>query len=148
MDLSPSHLLFSFIGRIGRWQFWFGFMLVSLVQAVLVARLGVGMDGEVESAPDRLWLLTLLPTMLPEFALAVKRLHDRGENGWWAAPMLLPSWYGFLADAFDVLPISAERYSIIDLMFLVWIVIELGMLKGQSGDNAYGPDPLARDPKT
>ena len=29
----------------------------------------------------------------------------------------------------------------------IWAIIDLGFLKGTDGDNEYGPDPFAKNPK-
>ncbi len=55
----------------------------------------------------------------PWFAIAVKRFHDRDQSGWWSLIGLVP------------------------LIGQIWLLVVLGFLKGSSGDNRFGPDPLA-----
>ena len=35
-----------------------------------------------------------------------------------------------------------------ELLFSIWLVIELGFLRGTVGQNWFGPDPLAGSPDT
>jgi len=53
------------------------------------------------------------------FAIGCKRCHDRGRSGWFQLIVLIP------------------------LVGQIWLFIELGLLKGDEGENIYGPDPLA-----
>lgn len=48
----------------------------------------------------------------------IKRCHDRGKSGWWVLLTLIP------------------------IVGFIWAVIDLGMLAGDEGENAYGADPL------
>ena len=54
---------------------------------------------------------------IPMISVGVRRLHDTGRSGWWFWIMLLPV-AGF-----------------------IWHTV-LMFLKGDKGDNEYGPDPL------
>ncbi len=66
------------------------------------------------------WLAGLLQLALayPTFAVAVKRCHDRNKSGWWSLLLLIP------------------------VVGIIWAVIDLGLLEGTDGGNAYGPDPF------
>ena len=59
-----------------------------------------------------------LASIYPIIALYAKRWHDRGKSGWWTLIGLIPIIGG------------------------LWILIELGFLKGTYGSNQYGPDPV------
>lgn len=52
-------------------------------------------------------------------AVGIKRCHDRGKVGWWILLSFIP------------------------LIGVIWAIIDLGILQGDEGDNAYGPNPLA-----
>jgi uncharacterized membrane protein YhaH (DUF805 family) len=54
-------------------------------------------------------------------ASAVKRMHDRGKSPAWLLIALIP------------------------ILGPLWLFIELGLRKGNSGENQYGPDPLELD---
>ncbi len=55
----------------------------------------------------------------PSIAVSAKRCHDRGKSAWWCLLFLIP------------------------LVGVVWAIIDLGILEGDSGDNRYGSSPLA-----
>ena len=50
-------------------------------------------------------------------AVCVKRCHDRDKSGWWCLLLLIP------------------------YVGVIWAIIDLGILEGESGDNLYGPEP-------
>jgi uncharacterized membrane protein YhaH (DUF805 family) len=50
----------------------------------------------------------------------VKRWHDRDKSGWWVLINFIP------------------------LVGPLWTLIECGFIKGTTGENRFGPDPLAR----
>ena len=140
------NLLFSFFGRIGRGGFWLGFLLTLILSAVILGLIfGVmipwndptlllrGPDGEPLTNPDGSFQINMEhPAIIPafvagivgyvlllwtQFAVAVKRAHDRGKSGWWTLLMFIP------------------------LVGFFWWLVDLGILEGQQGPNEYGPDP-------
>lgn len=48
----------------------------------------------------------------------IKRLHDIDKSGWWSMLLLIP------------------------IIGWLWLLVECGCLKGSTGQNQYGPDPL------
>jgi uncharacterized membrane protein YhaH (DUF805 family) len=76
-------------------------------------------------------------------ATTIKRLHDRNKSGWWivlfiVAPNLLGKFGDSLGDS-DV----AVFLGLIAFVLNIWGAVELLFLKGTSGPNRFGPDPLA-----
>src|SRR5690606_7958446 len=71
-------------GRIGRRAFWLGFVVV--VAALFVADLLVRALG----VADAVAITLLVELGYPLVAILVKRLHDRGRSGWWAALLAAP----------------------------------------------------------
>lgn len=74
-------------------------------------------------------------------ATAIKRLHDRDRNGWWIvafffAPNLLLHLSGRLPHW--LAPIDWAWYAL-----WLWGFVEMFVLRGTSGSNRFGPDPLA-----
>ena len=59
-----------------------------------------------------------LVTIIPNIAIAIRRLHDRDYSGWWYLLVFIPliGW----------------------LILFIWFC-----LKGTDGPNRFGPDPLA-----
>ena len=67
-----------------------------------------------------LFNVLLLAVLWALIAVSAKRFHDREKSGWW------------------------QLISIIPIIGWLWLFIELGCLKGTTGANKYGPDPLAK----
>ncbi len=65
---------------------------------------------------DLLSYLFLLVSIVPHFAVVVRRLHDTDRTGWWFLIGLVP------------------------LIGQVWFVI-LMCMNGTSGNNRFGPNP-------
>ncbi|MGQ0485996.1 MAG: DUF805 domain-containing protein [Hyphomicrobiales bacterium] len=64
-------------------------------------------------------IILVVVFLWPTLAIYAKRWHDRGKSGWWMLIILIP------------------------LIGPIWVLIELGFLRGTKGPNHYGPDPLA-----
>jgi uncharacterized membrane protein YhaH (DUF805 family) len=137
-----AYLLNSFHGRIGRQTFWiaFGTVMVAEIAGHFIAEQIQG---------DRLSAIVDLAFTYPEFAVTVKRAHDRNLPVW-----LLIAFFG--AGAFlDLLMVldwagTDDQPSLISLAIAVpftvlglALLVELGFRKGTPGPNQYGPDPLA-----
>jgi uncharacterized membrane protein YhaH (DUF805 family) len=99
------------------------------------------------------WLVSLLfyagATSLFVFAIripaasAVKRLHDRDKSGWWIVPFcIVPIVLGiganWLGDSW-----SADLLMLAMVALGLWGFVEILCLRGTSGPNRFGPDPLA-----
>jgi uncharacterized membrane protein YhaH (DUF805 family) len=79
-------------------------------------QIGVGIVTAVPFLMGEGWLTGLLE-LWAQAALSVKRAHDRGRSGWFVLVLLVP-------------------------LVQIWPFIELWFLRGTTGDNQYGPDPL------
>ncbi len=62
--------------------------------------------------------ICLLVIAYPSLAVGARRCHDRNRSGWFQLLGLIP-------------------------LVNIWVMIELGFLKGTSGDNKFGSDPLS-----
>jgi len=136
-----AYLLNSFDGRISRKTFWIAMAAVTVAEIFghLIAQ-------QIEG--DRLSAIVDLAFTYPEFAVAVKRGHDRNMPLWllivfFTAGALLDlltvlGWSG-TDDEPSMLSLSiALPFTVLGLALLV----ELGFRKGTPGPNQYGPDPL------
>jgi len=104
-------------GRIGRAAFWrWGVALPLGVALLLHALLGIARIP-LERAETVVNLLLLWPTI----AVAAKRWHDRDKSAWWLLIVLLP------------------------LAGLIWLLVELGGLRGTRGPNRFGDEPRDDD---
>ena len=105
----------TFSGRAARSEYWYWTLFV-----VLVTLAAAIIDRAIFEDPTETGLfqpLVSLALFLPGIAVAVRRLHDLDRTGWW------------LLIVFTVIGI---------IVLLIWDCI-----KGTSGPNRYGPDPLA-----
>jgi uncharacterized membrane protein YhaH (DUF805 family) len=138
-----AYLFNSFDGRIGRQTFWIamGALTVSEIFGHVLAE---------EIQGDRLSAIVDLAFTYPEFAVAVKRGHDRNMPLW-----LLIVFFGASAvlDLLIVLEMTGtdDQPSMLSLLIAlpftvlgVALLVELGFRRGTIGPNQYGPDPLAK----
>jgi uncharacterized membrane protein YhaH (DUF805 family) len=138
-----AYLLNSFHGRIGRRTFWIA-MAVAAAANIFLCFVAEQIEG------DRLSAIVDLAFTYPEFAIVLKRGHDRNLPFW-----LLATFFAANAvlDLFTVLGWAgtSDNPSLLSLVIAVpftivgiALLVELGFRKGTVGPNQYGPDPLAR----
>ena len=142
--MNLGSLLFSFNGRVNRAKYW----LATLIYAVI--NLFVVLTGQLwgeATAYETLGFLLNMAVFVSSLAVATKRLHDRGRSAWWLLLFyFLPTGILFWI-IFDIATGSnvTLRYVALYLaLFIIWVwlIVELGCLRGTVGPNAYGPDPL------
>ena len=101
----------NFSGRACRSEYWYWILFIiiaDIVAAIIDQALGIqlvtGLFG--------------LVTIIPNIAIAIRRLHDLDRTGWWVLLGFIPliGW----------------------IILLIWYVT-----KGTDGPNRFGPDPLA-----
>ena len=133
-----KNLYLSLDGRTNRKPFWLAILALAVVtwilEFILFAAFGVSlipnMDPNVDPAAAAaaasammskmivpLGILTLL-LLWPSICLYAKRWHDRDKSGWWSLIVFVP------------------------IIGSIWILVELGFLRGTEGPNRFGPDPL------
>ena len=112
MDLSK--LLLSFDGRINRQPYWLYILAVIIVVGVPLS-LFFEPDTESYNLASAVASLILL---YPSLAVQAKRWHDRDKSAWWLLINRIPIVGG------------------------LWALIECGFLRGTTGPNRFGPDPL------
>ena len=126
MDIKA--LLFTAAGRVGRKTYWMTALGLAVANAVLQ---GVGWlvvnptteDGHLAFSVGTLGTVVLLALFVVMLVLAVsgllisiKRCHDRDRSGWFMLATLIP------------------------LVGPIWVLVELGFLRGTVGPNRFGPD--------
>ena len=136
----------SFKGRVNRAPWW----LVQLV--ILVFTIAISFTGSV-SEELRGFLIFLglfsIPLLWVNLALSTRRLHDRDKSGSWlvifyALPWVLAGIANHaVADHTGALYFS---FYLPSLALYIWGLVELGFLRGMTGPNQYGPDPLEPAP--
>jgi len=97
-------------GRINREVYWLGIFGCHFLGAALMTPSLDPDTGALQLAPISPFVFAAV--LWTEIALAVKRLHDRGLTGWFAASFVIP-FVGFVA------------------------LIIIGLMPGDQGSNAY-----------
>lgn len=114
MDYKQFYL--SAQGRVNRKQLWLYLVLpavvVSLILSLIDAAIGTVDPESGLGLLSGLWSLIIL---IPAILIYIKRFHDRDKSGWWVLIGLIP------------------------IIGALWLLIELGFLKGTDGPNRYGP---------
>jgi uncharacterized membrane protein YhaH (DUF805 family) len=113
-----KYLFTSFDGRIGRQTYWMGILVffgLGIVASILDLILGTQIGEDV----GLIGAVVSIAMIYPAIALYAKRWHDRNKSGWWTLIGLIP------------------------IIGAIWMLVELGFLRGTEGSNDYGSDPLA-----
>ena len=123
-EMTWTQKLFGFQGRITRLDFWLAqlFYLAAIFVAIYSLSYIARSVGDAEGSRYTLGGVMIIGYLFlawSSLAVAIKRYHDRNKSGWWVLIALVPVIGG------------------------LWYLIEAGFLRGTSGPNQYGPDPLA-----
>ena len=152
-----------FSGRSCRREFWIWVLFVILVAILLgVVDSLLGLGGRFGYG-DRLAMgpgmmdrsygahlhggvlshLFLLAIIIPNIAVAVRRLHDTDHSGWWLLITIVPHLLAAMLALAGVLVLGG----LIGLLGFVGAVVLLVWYcqPGVRGPNLFGPDPLAPD---
>jgi uncharacterized membrane protein YhaH (DUF805 family) len=118
-----------FSGRASRSEFWVFYLIWGIIYFVLsVIDLAIG--TEIGGDVGILSFVYLFATILPAYAVQVRRLHDTGRSGWWS---LLNS-----------IPIIGT----IVVIFFLAQDSQQGQGLDLTGPNKYGPNPKEPAPVT
>ena len=143
-------------GRIGRQQWWIGVVALIVVSIVATIVLGIISFGNPTIFA---WLVVVLNLALiwPGYCLGIKRRQDRDNNGMDLKILIggsvilnLLTATGIGVTMTDIgsgvmVPVPAIWLSAINLIFAVfaiYMLVQLGFLKGTTGSNSYGSDPV------
>ena len=146
--MNLSELFFSLDGRISRSKYWLGIVVLAVVNAVATYAI-VRLVG-ISQAAIAFGAAVSFALIYPSYAVLAKRFQDRGKPGVLALIAIVPAYGVNLLYTFGVLdPVEpstiARALDAIVVLIFLWYLVELGLLKGTQGPNAYGPDPLGRD---
>ncbi len=150
----PLRRYADFRGRSGRPEFWWWTLFYYIVTIFLLVIMFAGFpwgyvfdastdpgtkvpvgDGPFDIVGPAFWigiglyLIFFLGTIVPNLAVTVRRLHDRGMSGWWYGGLLI----------INFIPII-NTFAFFGYIALLIVCI----LPGGAGPNRWGPDP--RDP--
>jgi uncharacterized membrane protein YhaH (DUF805 family) len=107
-----------FRGRSARTEYWM-FILINLIITVILDLFDSALLGDMVYASGPLTSIYMLAVLLPNLAVAVRRLHDTGRSGWYLLLLFIP-FIGLL-------------------LFLILMAQD-----SHPGDNRYGADPKHR----
>jgi uncharacterized membrane protein YhaH (DUF805 family) len=143
--------LFSLEGRTTRT----GFCLVYIAYEIIVTALYFALNAE----RAEILLAVASAGFLVVVLSAVRRIHDRNRNAYWlliffGPGSVLTAVTLYLIDAGIDLREGTAAMVLFGLAFgsaalfatllLCWGAVELAFLKGTSGPNRFGPDPIAK----
>lgn len=100
-------------GRARRKEYWM-FFLFNMIFAIVAFII----DLLLGTKTPLIFFAYLLAMITPSIAVAIRRLHDIGKNGWWYC--------------ISFIPIVGD----------IWLLVLL-CKAGNPGDNLYGPSPKA-----
>lgn len=106
----------NFSGRARRSEYWY-YTLATIIVSIILSTLDnvAGLTFGLADSGILSSIYSLL-VFLPGLGVMVRRLHDVGKSGWFILIVLIP------------------------LAGVIWLLIVL-CTEGNSGVNAYGPDP-------
>jgi uncharacterized membrane protein YhaH (DUF805 family) len=136
MDSYLGPLLFGFRGRINRAKYWIAAIVYT---SLMIAIFGLGLFFNFSMLFLAFAAMIFVAIIVSGFAVGLKRLHDRDKSGWW-----LLAFY-FVPPLLDGVgrTIGSPLVEFASLAVSIWAIVELGFMRGTSGPNQYGPDPLA-----
>jgi uncharacterized membrane protein YhaH (DUF805 family) len=135
----------SFRGRANRQRYWL------TVLALFGLLLAIGLSGLVLRVAPLLSVIVIpvwLAVIVAVFANSARRLHDRGKSAWWLVVfVVLPGLLLGFGEAMSPGGAGdadgpAALMALLSLPFSIWGLVEMGFLKGTTGPNKFGEDPL------
>ena len=172
--LMPLRRYADFSGRSRRMEFWmwqlFKFLVSCVLWILFIAMFGSalmsGDPGQMVAAMGSIvlaWgilMVLALAILIPDIAVAVRRLHDTNRSGWWILAPVAPYLVGWVAlgaslgsgMAGGAKDPAAAFAGVGGIIFMVSMLAALALavmllvfyfLEGTRGPNKYGPDPKA-----
>ncbi|CDG23217.1 conserved membrane protein of unknown function [Xenorhabdus poinarii G6] len=123
---------FSFKGRIGRREFWYGIGICFALIFILLTLHGMGVIPMNYAMPGVALLLYLT------VAIFSKRLHDRNKRGGWVLLLAL-AWILVSLDWSIMAPIwqwGIGRF--VPTLICVMMILDCGVFRGTEGANRFG----------
>lgn len=147
MNFDYQRLYLTTEGRIGRQDFWMG-ILGFVVAGIILSIIIYAIAGSTSVTARVLNFVVQLLFAYPSYALLMKRFQDRDKPGSYAIIIVGLSLLSGVINLFWVgAPMQGGFFGaivgIVILAIVIWVVVELGILRGTVGANQYGPDPVA-----
>jgi uncharacterized membrane protein YhaH (DUF805 family) len=142
-------LFFSFRGRLNRAKYWLAFLISAVISSVCVVTLAVftnglrmGLYGGGIAVVIAVMVIVLIVAFCSSLAIAFKRLHDRNKSGVWLLLFwLAPSVLNAIGQSIGANG-AGVFVALVGAALTIWGLVEIGFLKGTTGPNDYGPDPV------
>lgn len=158
-------LLFSFEGRIRRRDWWLWSIGIGIVWAVVFAALSAALFGlsfmtALAGGPElpQGWaftaysLITFIPLLWVQAALAAKRAHDRNHRAQIAVGLtVVASLASFAPEIVDLATNAALTENVFNTLYMatnfaiavvnLYLMVVLGFLDGTQGPNRFGRSP-------
>ena len=106
---------FSPEARVDRKQWWLWLVLPFTVISILLGFVDTAIGNYNPESGLGLFSGFALLSLIPAIIVHIKRFHDRNKSRWWLLIGLIP------------------------IIGAIWLLIELGFLKGTPGPNRFGP---------
>ena len=140
-----TFLFFSLDGRINRAKYWLGAIVLMALggAAILLILATVG----ISDAAVAFTIAVSLALLYPYYAVMAKRFQDRNKPGALALVGIVPLTASNLLYTFGLFDAAnptmvSQIFDLVIVGISIWLLVELGILKGTQGPNRYGPDPL------
>jgi uncharacterized membrane protein YhaH (DUF805 family) len=136
----------SFSGRTNRARFWL--TAIAIWGIFVLGSVTVVVTSALTPFLSILFLPVFLAGIVAAVANSARRLHDRGKSAWWLLLFVgLPAVLSLPAEAARNGPEGAAMFGVVcaflSLPFSIWGLVEMGFLRGVTGPNRFGDDPLA-----
>jgi uncharacterized membrane protein YhaH (DUF805 family) len=145
-----------FDGRINRQAWWISAIVLVVVQIIITWLIGLVIPGGIATGvtvdPAAVaammsragWQALIIGIIFayPWLAISIKRRHDRNNNGYDAIGFVIVQLIYDLVLALLGFGTVASVVGIIFLIYAIYMLVQLGFLRGTAGTNQFGPDPL------
>jgi uncharacterized membrane protein YhaH (DUF805 family) len=150
----PLQKYADFSGRAPRAEFWW-YILAVVVASVVARTIDSILGIEFAGSYGPLYLIVSLGLLVPNIAVAVRRLHDTNRSGWWLLLPIVPYCLAFALGGAALFGGATSGAGMAGLGIAgIFLLIGAGCaiavlvfycLPGTPGDNRYGPDPYGVD---
>ncbi len=140
-----GNLYLSTEGRIGRQTYWIAAIILGVISIIVSYLVSSFVAGTVALVISIIWQLLV---SYPAYNLMAKRFHDRNKPSSYALYVII-AFLVLSVISLLTMPTPGEMPGAVTwivtgltLVIGIWVLIELGFLRGTIGPNQYGPDPV------
>lgn len=134
-----------FHGRASRAEYWMFFGVTSMIQTIFSIAINARQGGEIDAVTpiSMIYLVYIIVMFIPALAVGVRRLHDIGVSGWYlAGALVLAVISAFACGVAGALQLNGLAVVLISLLMILMLAFYIvPALKGQPGENKWGPNP-------